>query len=59
MNSRERVLGSPDGVCARTREVARILGSDGGYVLWPSHYIQLDTTTENILAMYRLDARRV
>jgi uroporphyrinogen decarboxylase len=38
--------------------VARILGEGGGYILAPSHNLQLDTPTENILAMYRQDIRR-
>ena len=30
----------------------KILGSGGGYILAPSHNLQLDISTENILAMY-------
>jgi uroporphyrinogen decarboxylase len=48
---------SPEVVAAETARVARILGRGGGYVLSPSHNIQLDTPTANILAMYRRDAR--
>ena len=33
--------------------------SGGGYVLSPSHNIQLDTPTANILAMYRPEARQL
>ncbi len=49
----------PGRVAAETGRVAHILGSDGGYVLSPSHNIQLDTPTENILAMYRPELRRL
>jgi uroporphyrinogen decarboxylase len=48
---------SPRKVAAETRRVAGILGEGGGYVLSPSHNIQLDTPTPNIIAMYRTDAR--
>lgn len=44
---------SPDEVYAETRRVLGILGKDGGYVLSPSHNLQVDVPTENILAMYR------
>ena len=50
---------SPETVAAETRRVARVLGSGGGYVLAPSHNIQLDTPTANILAMYRAEARQL
>ncbi len=46
-------------VAAETERVAHVLGGDGGYVLSPSHNIQLDTPTENIRAMYRTEARRL
>ena len=39
--------------------VAHVLGSNGGYVLAPSHNIQLDTPTENIRAMYEPAIRRL
>ena len=38
------------------REVAdtiQVLGADGGYILAPTHNIQVDTPVENVLAMYR------
>ena len=50
---------TPEIVAAEARRVAGILGAQGGYVLSPSHNIQLDTPTENIRAMYRMEARRV
>ena len=46
-------------VAAETDRVAHILCDKGGYVLSPSHNIQLDTPTENIRAMYRTEARRL
>jgi uroporphyrinogen decarboxylase len=50
---------TPEEVAAETCRVAAILGEQGGYVLSPSHNIQLDTPTKNILAMYRPEARRM
>jgi uroporphyrinogen decarboxylase len=52
-------LKSPREVAAETERVGRILCRDGGWVLSPSHNIQMDTPTENILAMYGLEARRL
>ena len=46
-------------VAAEAQRVAAILSAHGGYVLSPSHNIQLDTPTENIRAMYRMEARRL
>jgi uroporphyrinogen decarboxylase len=48
---------TPEAVFAEAHRVAHILCDDGGYVLSPSHNIQLDTPTANILAMYRTEAR--
>ena len=50
---------TPEAVFAEAHRVAHILCDDGGYVLSPSHNIQLDTPTANILAMYRTEARRL
>lgn len=50
---------SAEEVAAETDRVAHILCDKGGYVLSPSHNIQLDTPTENIRAMYRMEARRL
>ncbi len=50
---------SPKVVAAETERIAHVLGGNGGYVLSPSHNIQLDTPTDNILAMYRKEARRL
>ncbi len=49
----------PEAVAAETERVAHVLGGNGGYVLAPSHNIQLDTPTANILAMYRPELRRL
>ena len=49
----------PAVVVAEAGRVGRILCEQGGYVLSPSHNIQLDTPTENIRAMYRTEARRL
>ncbi len=46
-------------VAAETLRVSHVLGGDGGYILSPSHNIQLDTPTPNILAMYRPELRRL
>ncbi len=50
---------SPNEVAAEAGRVGRLLCDRGGYVLSPSHNIQLDTPTENIRAMYRTEARRL
>lgn len=50
---------TPEVVAAEAQRVAGILSEHGGYVLSPSHNLQLDTPTENILAMYRTEARRL
>jgi uroporphyrinogen decarboxylase len=49
---------SPDVVAAEAARVAHILCAQGGYILSPSHNIQLDTPTDNIRAMYRTETRR-
>jgi len=36
-----------------TRELIDILGRGGGFILSPTHNIQVDTPVENIIAMYR------
>lgn len=50
---------SPSVVRKEVSHIARILGNDGGYILSPSHNIQLDTSTENIVAMYDIELRSV
>ncbi len=48
MNSKERVL------TAVRREVKRMIEvlGPGGFVLAPSHVLQTDVTTANVLALY-------
>jgi uroporphyrinogen decarboxylase len=43
--------GTPDGVRAETREVAKILGAGGGYILSPAQEVQGDVPLENLLAL--------
>jgi uroporphyrinogen decarboxylase len=50
---------TPEVVSAEAHRVAHILCDQGGYILSPSHNIQLDTPTDNIRAMYRMEARRL
>jgi len=45
--------GTPAEVYAATREVIRLLGAGGGYVLSAAHTLQPDVPLENVLAMYR------
>ena len=45
--------GTPEEVYAEVQRILSILWVDGGYVLSPSHNLQVDVPTENILAMYR------
>jgi len=45
--------GSSRAVLEHTREMIRVLGRGGGYILAPAHAFQADTPTANILAMYR------
>ena len=42
--------GTPDEVRKEIRELKRILGKDGGYILAPSHELQGDVPLENMLA---------
>jgi uroporphyrinogen decarboxylase len=45
--------GTPEDVSAEVSQRMEVLGRGGGYILSAAHYIQNDTPTENILAMYR------
>lgn len=45
-------LGSPEEVRAVTHERIAVLGREGGYILAPTHNIQIDTPPENVIAMY-------
>lgn len=44
--------GSPGDVRSEVRERCRVLGRGGGYVCASAHYIQADTSLENVLALY-------
>ncbi|MFZ4696004.1 MAG: uroporphyrinogen decarboxylase family protein, partial [Verrucomicrobiia bacterium] len=44
--------GSPDDVRQTVREMMDVLGRGGGYILSPSHVLQTDVPTANILALY-------
>jgi len=46
------LLGSAEGVREEVEELVRVLGKGGGYILGPSHIIQLGTPPENILTMF-------
>lgn len=49
--------GSPDDVKKEVRTRIEELGYNGGYILCATHNIQIDTPTENILAMYDVRLR--
>jgi uroporphyrinogen decarboxylase len=44
--------GSPAEVGRAVRDMIRILGAGGGFILAPSHVLQTDVSTENIVALY-------
>lgn len=44
--------GTPDAVAADVRQTLAIMMPGGGYVLAPTHAIQDNSPTENVLAMY-------
>ena len=44
--------GTPEEVRKETERLIDILGSDGGYIVSPSHAFQPDTPPENIMAIY-------
>ncbi len=44
--------GSAADVTHTVREMIDILGADGGFILAPSHVLQTDVPTENIIALY-------
>lgn len=50
--STQRTLpyGTPDDVRAEIRDLKRVLGKNGGYILAPSHELQGDVPLENMLA---------
>jgi len=44
---------SPEEVGREVRKQIEILGKDGGYILSPTHMVQLDVPKQNILALYQ------
>ncbi len=49
--------GTPDDVKNAVKNAISTLGADGGYIMTSAHYIQNDTPTQNIIALYDLDLR--
>jgi len=49
--------GSPDDIRTAVKDLTRVLGTDGGYVLASSHHIQSDTPLANVLALYEIALR--
>ena len=45
-------FGTPEDVRAEVHERVRVLGTNGGYLLGPSHAIQGGTPAENVLALF-------
>jgi uroporphyrinogen decarboxylase len=45
-------FGTADQVREEVRELVRVLGRNGGYILGPSHVIQAGTPVANVLAMF-------
>lgn len=52
VNVQKTLLGSQQEVRQEVEDLVRILGRGGGYILGPSHIIQLGTPPENILTMF-------
>lgn len=52
----QRVLteGTPDDVAREAKRLIDILGSEGGYILAPTHWIQSGTPIENVLTLYEV-----
>ena len=50
-------FGSPDDVRAEVVERVRTVGAGGGYIIAPTHEIQQDAPTENVLALYETSLR--
>lgn len=50
-------LGTPEDVRKEAKEMVRILGKDGGYILTSCHLLQSDVPVENILALYEVEHR--
>lgn len=49
--------GTPEMVREAVRRAITILGRNGGYIMSSAHYIQNDTPTENIIALYDTSIR--
>jgi uroporphyrinogen decarboxylase len=49
--------GSADDVAREVRRLIGILGDGGGFILAPSHVLQTDVPTENVLALYETGFR--
>ena len=45
-------FGTVEGVRNEVKELVRVLGKGGGYILGPSHAVQAGTPPENIVAMF-------
>ena len=45
----------PDGTISMVRNLMNTLGPSGGFILSPTHMLQLDVPLENILALYQAD----
>ena len=46
-------FGTPESVREEVKERISVLGRNGGYILGPSHAIQVGTPVENILALFQ------
>jgi uroporphyrinogen decarboxylase len=53
-----RQRATPAAIEAEVNRLMDEVGSDGGYILAPSHNIQPDTPLENVLAVYETVAKR-
>ncbi len=51
--------GSVDEIINTADKMVKILGKGGGFILAPSHVLQNDVPTENILALYQTEISRV
>lgn len=43
---------TPDEIRAEVKQLKRIPGEDGGYIIAPAHNIQHDTSVGNVLAFF-------
>lgn len=49
--------GTPQEVMDNARDLVKVLGKDGGYILSSCHYLQADVPVRNILALYDINNR--